>query len=285
MRISKKTAERLRNLINEETEYRSGPQLVNFFNQFGSRDYYGQGFPSRWMYTDEKISQINGTPELDKCIKALFAPINFVGRFAELDIYINDFNQYLAFDNWKVERKGKEITFVKTDKIDSLEKNVFQNEDEFLNNEINNINIEAIGLDHIIIPTLKERIEEIKICLGAKASLSVIFLSGSTLEGILLGLALKRPKDFNLAKSAPKDKEGKVRNFPDWTLSNFIDVSHELNLLKEDVKKFSHSLKDFRNYIHPYEQMSSKFSPDEQTAKICFQVLKAAINQLSKHQN
>ncbi|MCG6142671.1 hypothetical protein [Leptospira mtsangambouensis] len=282
MRISKKTAERLRNLINEETEYRSGPQLVDFFNQLGSRDYYGQGFPSRWKYTDEKISQINGTPELDKCIKILFAPINFVGRIADLDIYINDFNQYLAFDNWKVERKGKEITFAKTDKIDSLEKNVIQNEDEFLNREISNINIEGIGLDHIIIPTLKERIEEIKLCLSAKASLSVIFLAGSTLEGILLGIALKRPKEFNLARSAPKDKDGKVRNFPDWTLSNFIDVSYEISLIKEDVKKFSHSLKDFRNYIHPYEQMSSKFSPDEHTAKICFQVLKAAISQLSK---
>ncbi len=47
------------------------------------------------------------------------------------------------------------------------------------------------------------------------------------------------------------------------------------------VKKFSHSLRDFRNYIHPYEQVSSRFNPDEHTARISWQVLKAALFQLS----
>jgi hypothetical protein len=47
--------------------------------------------------------------------------------------------------------------------------------------------------------------------------------------------------------------------------------------MKPDVKKFSHGLRDFRNYIHPYEQMQSGFAPDEHTAKLCFQVLKAAL--------
>ena len=41
-------------------------------------------------------------------------------------------------------------------------------------------------------------------------------------------------------------------------------------------KKFSHSLRDFRNYVHPYEQVVSSFTPDEHTAKVCFQALKAA---------
>ena len=54
MEISQKTVEKLRNLINEETEYRSGPKLIAFFNNLGFNDEYGQGFPSRWMFTDEK---------------------------------------------------------------------------------------------------------------------------------------------------------------------------------------------------------------------------------------
>ena len=75
MQISQKTIEKLRTIINEDTEYRSGPQLVTFFNDLGFNDSYGQGFPSRWMYTEEKIKAINGTAELDKCIKNIFAPI------------------------------------------------------------------------------------------------------------------------------------------------------------------------------------------------------------------
>jgi hypothetical protein len=54
-------------------------------------------------------------------------------------------------------------------------------------------------------------------------------------------------------------------------------VACEIDILKPDVQKFSHGLRDFRNYIHPYEQMRSGFTPDEHTAKLCFQVLKAAL--------
>jgi uncharacterized protein with HEPN domain len=68
----------------------------------------------------------------------------------------------------------------------------------------------------------------------------------------------------------------------DWTLNDFINIARDLNLVGEDVKKFSHALRDFRNYIHPYQQMSSGFNPDGHTAKICWQVLQAAITQLSK---
>ena len=75
-----------------------------------------------------------------------------------------------------------------------------------------------------------------------------------------------------------------VLKFQDWTLNNLIDVAKEVGFLNEDVKKFSHSLRDFRNYIHPRLQADAKFNPDEHTAKICFQVLKAAIYQITKIQ-
>jgi hypothetical protein len=282
MILQEKTLEKLRNLINEETEYRSGPKLVSFFNDLGFNDEYGQGFPSRWIYSDEKLSKINGTPELDKCIKKLFAPVNFIGRFADLDNFIKDFNQYLAFDNWKVVRNEKEITFVKADKINFEDSSSEIEEDEFLKREFSEISLEKIGLDGVITETLKFRFEEMKRCLSANAPLSVIFLAGSTLEGILLGIALKYPKEFNQSKISPKDQDGKVKKIPDWTLSNFIDVAHDVGFLMEDVRKFSHSLRDFRNYIHPYAQVSTGFNPDKHTAAICWQVLKAAICQLTK---
>ena len=281
MILGKKTLEKLRILINEDTERRSGPVLVSFFNELGFNDSYGQGFPSRWIFTDEKLSKLNGTPELDKCIKKLFAPVNFISRFTELDKFIAEFNQYLAFDGWQVVRKETEITFAKAGKINFEDKTEVKEED-FLTHEFKDISLEKLGLDSVITETLNLRIDEIKKCLNAKAPLSVIFLSGSTLEGILLGIASKQPKEFNQSKSAPKDKEGKVKSFQDWTLSNFIDVSSDVGFLKEDVKKFSHALRDFRNYIHPYEQISNRFNPSEHTALMCWQVLKAAIFQISE---
>ena len=197
MILQKKTLEKLRNLINEETEYRSGPKLVQFFNELGFNDTYGQGFPSRWMYTDEKLSELNGTPELDKCIKNLFAPVNYIGRIKELGNFIKEFNQYLAFDGWKVIRNGKEIVFKKANEKDLEETLTPTNEEDFLKIEIEEISIDKIGIDNTVIEVLNSRLEEIKKCLSLKAPLAVIFLCGSTLEGILLGMALKYPKEFN----------------------------------------------------------------------------------------
>lgn len=155
-------------------------------------------------------------------------------------------------------------------------------EDEFIQKEFKDVSLDKINLDAGIVGVLEQRLVEIRKCLGAKSPLAVIFLCGSTLEGILLGVASSKPKDFNMAKASPKDKDGKVRPFQDWSLSSFIDTSCELHLLSEDVKKFSHALRDFRNYIHPYEQMASHFDPDQHTAEICWKVLQAAISQLSK---
>ncbi len=288
MKLQQKTLEKLRQLINEESEYRSGPKLVEFFNRLGFRDTYEQGFPSRWKYTDDKLNQINGTPELDKCIKEVFAVVNFANKISELDRLISEFNNILTFDKWKVKREHSEIVFQKLDKViiateQPNNQSSLIKEEDFLSQEFKDLSIEKIGLDGSVTDVLNYRFKEIKICLEQDAPLSSIFLIGSTLEGILLGVALKNIKEFNQAYCSPKDRDGKVKQLPMWSLSNLIDVAFELKLLNQDVKKFSHSLRDFRNYIHPYEQMSSNFQPDKHTAKICWQVLRAAIYQFTKN--
>ncbi|WP_027366826.1 hypothetical protein [Desulfocurvibacter africanus] len=155
-------------------------------------------------------------------------------------------------------------------------------EQEFLHQQYQNISIKNLSIDPNLIPVLESRLTEAQHCLKA-APLATIFLCGSILEGILLGVALQRPKEFNQATSAPKDKNknNTVKQFHEWSLAQFIEVAYGLKLLKLDVKKFSHELRDFRNYIHPYQQLASKFEPDKHTAEICLQVLKAAIADLS----
>lgn len=153
-------------------------------------------------------------------------------------------------------------------------------EQEFLHRQYQNISIKNLSIDQNLVPVLESRLTEAQHCL-ASAPLATIFLCGSILEGILLGVALQKPKEFNQATNSPKDKDNKVKPFHDWSLAQLIDVAHGLGALKLDVKKFSHELRDFRNYIHPYQQLASKFTPDKHTAEICLQVLKAAIADLS----
>lgn len=287
MKLSKRTLEELRKIINGDDgigKYRSGPKLVAFFNDLGFDDVYGQGFPSRWAYTDKKLEIINGTPELDKCLRETFSPINFIDELDELDKLISHFNKYLAFDKWQIERDEGLIIFTSIDRviIKTNDKGITSEEDEFLRKTFT-IDIDSLGLEQNVSEILKYRLKEIEICVKNDAPLSSIILIGSILEGILLGTASLHPEDFNSSEIAPKNKEGRVRKLADWTLNNYIDVATDIGFLKDDVKKFSHSLREYRNYIHPYLQMQTNFFPDEQTATICFQVLKAAIYQICKH--
>lgn len=149
--------------------------------------------------------------------------------------------------------------------------------DDFLKYEFTIPNIHKLPIEAQAVPIIESRLAEALKALTAGAHLSVIFLCGSVLEAVLLGSAQKEPARFNRAAASPKASDGSVKKFHEWSLSQFIDVACEIDLLKPDVKKFSHGLRDFRNYIHPYEQMNSGFTPDEHTAKMCFQALKAAL--------
>ena len=164
-------------------------------------------------------------------------------------------------------------------------KNTINSEDELLKIKFGDINIKDLSLDFGLEKVLEHRMLEIDKCLGIGAYMSAIILCGSVLECLLLSYMLKNPKQFNTYNQSPKDKTGKVKPFQDWKLSEMIDVSGGIELLSQDTKKFSHELKNFRNYIHPMEQLANNFKPDDQTAKVAFQVLKMAILDLKKQRD
>lgn len=152
---------------------------------------------------------------------------------------------------------------------------------DFLSQNFGQISLQKISSVGPLADILEKRLAETIRCLKAEAPLAVIFHCGGILEGLLLGVASANAQQFNQAPNSPKDRAGKIKPFHEWTLAQFIDVSCELGYLRLDVKKFSHALRDFRNYIHPYEQMSTRFNPDKHTAEICLQVLRAAVATLS----
>ncbi len=175
--------------------------------------------------------------------------------------------------------KAKTISF----RLRGKKETYFQEdtEEDFLKKEFKDISLKTLDISPDLLSILEKRLEEATKCLNNNIPLSCIFLIGSLLEGILFNAASKSPQKFNQSNSSPKDKNGKVKPFRDWDLANFIDISHDIGLLKLDVKKFSNPVRYFRNYIHPREQMNSNFHPDLHTANICFQVLRAAIADLS----
>jgi len=88
-----------------------------------------------------------------------------------------------------------------------------QNEDAFISKQFGEVSIDRMGLDPGISNVLKQRIEEIRRCLSARCPLGAIFLCGSTLEGILLGIASSRPREFNQPRVQRTERRARLSDF------------------------------------------------------------------------
>jgi len=127
---------------------------------------------------------------------------------------------------------------------------------------------------------LVSRMEEAGRCVENQAYLAAIILAGSVLEGMCLGFGVKHPELANRGYSAQYSKPAPP--FYEWKLAEWIDVLGRMGGFSQNVVKFGHALRDFRNYVHPAEQLARKFEPDKHTARIGFQVVIAAADDLVK---
>jgi hypothetical protein len=153
----------------------------------------------------------------------------------------------------------------------------------FLDKDLGKIDLSAIPVTPTFKEVIEQRMNEIERCIKAEAPLAVIFLCGSTLEGLLHSMADAKPHDFNTAKTAPRDSNsGQTKPFAQWGLANLIAVSRELGIIGEDVAKHADAVRDFRNYIHPRQQIKEAFNPRMHTAEIAKKVLDAAISDLAR---
>lgn len=115
MKLSNKSIEVLEQILDgnsDLTPYKSGPELVDFFEDYGFDDEYGQGFPSRWYYTQENLKELNGTDTLRELVESYFHPINFIDTDFDLTEVIDHLNSYLKFDGYQLEKFGKEYKVI-----------------------------------------------------------------------------------------------------------------------------------------------------------------------------
>lgn len=150
---------------------------------------------------------------------------------------------------------------------------------DFLERDFSEVDLSTLPSELTAQQLVQARLDEIEKCLTAEAPLAVILLVGSTLEGLLMEVALAHPTVFTSSVAAPKVK-GQPKSLDSWTLSELITVSRALNVVGEDVLKYAHHVRDFRNYIHPRQQKRENFEPRMFTAQIAVQVLRAALADL-----
>ena len=116
MKLSEFTLSKLTIVINGEklgdgrkiTQYKSGPDLVDMFNNYGFDDFYNRfngGFPeggSRADYTKSKLSQLNGTKTMEKFINDFIHSKQFFDSEFERAPVIEYFTSLLGYDGYKL---------------------------------------------------------------------------------------------------------------------------------------------------------------------------------------
>ena len=265
-------------------KYRTGSDLTRFFQSVNIDAQHDGTTRRRWVL--EVLRQLSPT-EAERVRLRLVELREYRGVQASLGLAARSMNQILALESMAVTFVGTRPTLTDGAQVVIDENELLKtpppapDEATFLRQQFaDEVVITDLKLDPDITAILQSRVDEAQACTRGKAPLATIFLLGSTLEGILLGVATTDLPGFMKAKAAPKDKTGTVHKIYDWKLVSLIDVSCELGLVGLDVKKFSHELRDFRNYIHPFHQRAQGFTPTEHTADICWQVFRAAFAQL-----
>jgi len=120
--------------------------------------------------------------------------------------------------------------------------------------------------DPNLLAVLEEYYRQAQKAATGESYLGVIVGCGSVVEGLLTWALLKKEDEALKSGKAQKDKQGKGMPIRQWGLAHLIDVSAELGFIGTTAKQASWALKDFRNFIHPYNVLQQSARPDHALA-------------------
>lgn len=104
---------------------------------------------------------------------------------------------------------------------------------------------------------LQRRWKECQLCMSANAHLAATVMMGGLLEALFVAKANSMADKGPLfrAKSTPIDGQTKKqRPLKEWTLSNYVDVGHELGWITRSGRDIASVLREYRNYVHPEKE-------------------------------
>lgn len=143
----------------------------------------------------------------------------------------------------------------------------------------------SISADAEMQQLLANRWSECVSCVSHNLPLAATVMMGGLMEALLLARINKLSDQSQVfkAKAAPRDKRtGTVLKLREWTLSNYIDVAHELGWISATYKDVGAILRDYRNYIHPYKEYQHKKRITPEDSKMLWEIGKTIMLQILK---
>lgn len=251
--------------------YRTGGELGPFFQRAGIPGYQHDGSTRAW-WVEQILFKLNER-EIDSVILRLAHPREYQGDRENLNSALQRLNHVLHVEGKRVGVRGTEPY------IEGIVADFSESAGSPNPGQVKAIQFPPQMTDENLVAALGFWNAEYQKCAGAGACLASVVLLGAMLEAALLVLK-KHPEESNKCPAAPK-RDGRVKAFGEWTLSEMIDVACALGWIGKYAQSAGHGLRDYRNFIHANKLMQENENPDQGLVAICSRTVQKAMDDLA----
>jgi hypothetical protein len=129
---------------------------------------------------------------------------------------------------------------------------------------------------------IKSILTEIDNLAIVQAYRSMVYLSMSTLEGILSNVLTLNINKIKTFPSYPKKKSGGLKNLDRLNLAEKIQIAKDLGIIAPELFETFKKFKEFRNYMHPVLEVMSKQPLDVGLGQVALGLMNHTISKLDK---
>lgn len=254
-------------------------QLPKFFRRAGWADVpeYDQEFERgrKWWTLDRLLERRADTDAITQVLCRLADPREYRDAPDDAQRVAGELNEVLALEGLQlVYRSGRPVIIERESALRSpaVPAPVDLKAD-----------VGDIVSDVVLAARLRARLDEARTCREYGAPLATVILLGGVLEGVLHDVVRQHMEQAFRCPASPRDrKTGKPLPTKEWKLSALIDVAHQCGWLQLDVQRFSHALREYRNMVHPLQEITMAHTPDADTVTLCWYAVVAALNDLAE---
>ncbi|MGW4124360.1 hypothetical protein [Nocardia sp. NPDC004711] len=150
--------------------------------------------------------------------------------------------------------------------------------------------VESLVTDSQTVDVLMGRAEEARICVAGGAYRMATIGIGTFIEGLLLAVLLEHDEDLrangfpDIRRRTPADRRNNKRISPDFaSMELLIETAFNKQWVQLDVTAFVHTIRDFRNFIHPRKEIDEQPRFDADTVMLCWGPVHALLNDLEQN--
>ncbi|MGW3470852.1 hypothetical protein ACWDKQ_20895 [Saccharopolyspora sp. NPDC000995] len=239
--------------------YRRGFEIEKFFRAAGLSDA-GEldGYRKPWVL--ERLQEHRNDPDwIRAVVLRLSDPREYLGEKEIWEVVVAELNELLEIEGYRVSFAGTKPQIVEHQA--TLSRPASDTPVALTTSIAKLVSAGDFGRQ------LQARLDEAHVCWQSGAPTAAIIMLGSVLEGVLYDVALSMHSGTG---KAPTDH-----------LQSLINLAQEKGWIAKDVTDYAHVLRDHRNLVHPKKQWTQSYAPKDDTVRIAWNVVVAALNDLA----